>query len=251
MRFSTRTVRALAVLAALAASVCAADAMTVRPLAVDLQTSGRGMNQIISVQNTSDAAIPVELSVEGLTIDSQGPHPSGKDPGDLVVFPPQALIQPGQTQTFRIQYVGDTSLTLSKHYYIKVAQLPVTLPQGQSGIQLLYNFQVLASVGPEGAKPAMHVLSAAIAKDHDGKPAPLITIANDSATYGYVSRGELHVAETDASGHEIFSQNYSSAELQQKLGMGLVDGGQQRQFMLPVVLPSADGTVSAHFTLKN
>ena len=62
----------------------------------------------------------------------------------------QAMIQPGQTQTFRVQYVGDPDLARSKHYYVTVAQLPVQMPQGQSAIQILYNFQVLVSVSPSG-----------------------------------------------------------------------------------------------------
>src|SRR3546814_13905099 len=56
---------------------------------------------------------------------------TSQDPGDLVVFPAQAVIQHGQSQVFRVQYVGDAELDKSRHYYVTVAQLPVQLPQGE------------------------------------------------------------------------------------------------------------------------
>ncbi len=228
-----------------------ASAMTVRPVVLDLKTSGRGMNQVISVQNTSVDAIPVELTAQELIIDAEGAHPTGKDPGDLVIFPPQAVIAPGATQTFRVQYVGDPALRTSKHYYITVAQLPVKLSSAKAGVQIVYNFAVLASVGPDGVKPSLHVSSAAIGKDAAGKPVPVITIANDSATYGYLAHGELDIVEKDSAGRTVFTKSLTGPEIAQSVGMGLVDPGLERKFTLPIALPSAAGTVSAEFKPAN
>ena len=120
--------------AAISASVV--DAMTVQPVVVDLQTAGRAMSQVITVENTFATPLPVELTVQELELTPTGLKQTGKDPGDLLIFPPQALIAPGQTQTFRVQFVGDPTLAVSKHYYVTVAQLPVKLPEGQSAIQI-------------------------------------------------------------------------------------------------------------------
>lgn len=244
-----RTIGAtLAVFGMLVAPIYQAEAITVKPLVVDLKTSGRGMDQVVSVENTSAAVVPVQLTVQELVVESGETHATGKDPGDLVVFPPQALIQPGQTQTFRIQYVGDRGLTKSKHYYITVAQVPVKPKEGESAVQVVFSFQVLVSVGPQGAKPALHVSSAGVGKDGAGKPVPVITVANDSTTYGYLSRGKLRIIEKDPSGREVFRQTLTGPEIQEKLGMGLVTSGQARKFTLPAVLPLAEGTVEAKFT---
>lgn len=243
-----RALAALAVLATLATTAFDTVAMTVQPVVLDLQTSGRGMNQVVSVINDSASPLPVELNVQEFFISATGTQSTGKDPGDLVIFPPQALIQPGQTQTFRVQYVGNAALAKSKHYHINVAQLPVTLPKGQSRIQVLYNFVVLASVGPQSATPALRVLSTSLGKNDAGKSVPVVTVANDSATYGYLSRGKLRITGSDQSGKEVFRQTLSGAELQQSLGMGLIGSGQQRQFILPVVLPAEGRTVAAQFT---
>lgn len=225
-----------------------ADAMTVQPVVLDLSTSGRGMSQVITVENTFTSPLPVEMRIEELSFDENGAHGTGKDPGDLLVFPPSALIQPGQTQTFRVQYVGDPGLAKSKHYYVTVAQLPVKLPEGQSAIQILYNFQVLVSVAPPGAKPALKVTAAEIGKNDKGAPVPIITVSNSSIAHGYLSQGHLRITETDATGREVFHRTIPGPEIQQTIGFGLVTAGQTRRIMVPVVLPAEGGKVDAQFT---
>jgi fimbrial chaperone protein len=221
------------------------SAMTVQPVVIDLQTAGRDMSKIITVENTFATPLPVELTIQELKLTEDGVSLTGKDPGDLLVFPPQALIQPGQTQTFRVQYVGDPALAESKHYYITVAQLPVKLPEGKSAIQILYNFQVLISVGPGGAKPALSVTGAQVGRNAAGKPVPVITVSNASSAHGYLSSGRLRIVEKDASGKEVFRKTYSGPEIQQTIGFGLIGSRQTRKISVPVELPSDTGTVEA------
>lgn len=220
-------------------------AMTVQPVVIDLKTSGREMSQVVTVENTFANPLPVELTVQDLMLTDTGVVATGKDAGDLLVFPPQAMIEPGQTQSFRVQYVGDPALASSKHYYITVAQLPVKLPEGQSAIQILYNFQVLASVAPVGVKPSIEVRSAEVGKDGQGKPVAVLTVANGSPVHGYLSASKLRLVERDAAGKELFRRTLSGPEIQQTMGFGLVGGNQSRKVTVPLELPAADGTVEA------
>lgn len=240
-------VAAAASLAVLGIST-AVYAMTVQPVVIDLTTSGRGMSQTITVDNTFDRPLPIELRVEALDLVADGVRPTGRDTGELAFFPPQALIQPGQRQNFRVQYVGDPALARSKHFFITVAQLPVQTTDTQSNIQLLYNFQVLVSVSPEGVKPALSIASAEIGKDAEGATAPVITVSNASAAHGYLSRGRVRVVQFGANGREVFSKQFTGPELQQTIGYGLIGGGQTRRIVLPVKLPQADGRIEAQFT---
>src|SRR3569832_2458638 len=96
----------------------AVQAMTVQPVVVDLKPGGKDQSATISVLNTFTTPLPVELTVETLTFDESGAHPGAPDKTDLLLFPPQALIPPGQTQSFRIQWVGDPELATSRHYYV-------------------------------------------------------------------------------------------------------------------------------------
>src|SRR3546814_20986798 len=80
------------------------------------------MHPDIDSQEYARVGNPVELRVEGLVFDANGTRGTSQDPGDLVVFPAQAVIQPGQSQVFRVQYVGDAELDKSRHYYVTVAR---------------------------------------------------------------------------------------------------------------------------------
>jgi P pilus assembly chaperone PapD len=223
-------------------------AMTVQPVVLDLTTSGRGMSQAIIVENTFDRPLPVELRIETLELTADGVTPTGKDSGELAVFPPTALIQPGQRQSFRVQYVGEPDITRSKHFFVTVAQLPVQRADGTSNIQLLYNFQVLVSVAPEGAKPSLSIAGAEIARNAEGAPVPVVSVVNATAAHGYLSRGRLRIVQHDTAGKEVFRKQFSGPELQQTIGYGLIGGGQTRRMTLPVILPQSDGRVEAQFT---
>jgi len=243
----TRFLRAVAALAIAALPANAVTAMTVQPVVIDLETAGRGMSQVVTVENTFATPLPVELTVQQLELTDDGVKQTGVDPGDLLVFPPQALIQPGQTQAFRVQYVGDPDLAESKHFYITVAQLPVKLPEGQSAIQILYNFQVLVSVGPNGMKSELAVTGSTVDTANEGHREPVVTVHNSSARYGYLSQGRLRVVAKDAAGNEVLRETMTGPEVQQRMGFGLVGGNQTRKVRLPVELPAEAGTVEVTF----
>jgi fimbrial chaperone protein len=234
--------------AALCLSPVSAVAMTVQPVLVDLTPSGQGMTQVITVENTFATPLPVEMRVEALQFDETGVKATGQDDGNLLVFPQQALIQPGQKQTFRVQWTGDPTLARSQHYYVTVAQLPVQLPDAQSAIQILYNFQILASVGATNKTPAISVLSS-YAKREGETSTVLMDVQNTADTYGYLSQGRLTVVEKDSAGKEVFRRTLDPAEIQQTIGFGLIGPGQRRTLALPLALPQAEGgRVEVSFT---
>lgn len=238
----------LALAALVALQPALSTAMTVQPIVIDLETAGRGMSQVITVENTFETPLPVELTVQRIELTGDGVKLTGVDDGDLLIFPPSALIAPGETQSFRVQYVGDPALAESHHYYVTVAQLPVKLPEGQSAIQILYNFQVLISVGPNGMKPDLAVTKAEIVTDEQGRHQPMLTVQNGSPRYGYLSQGRLKVVAFDPTGKEVFRETLNGPEIQQRMGFGLIGGSQNRQLRIPTDLPSADGRVEVTFT---
>jgi fimbrial chaperone protein len=230
------------------AAAAPAAAMTVSPVVLNLSTSGRGMTQTINVENSFATPLAVELRVEELLPDGNGFTSTAKDPGDLLVFPPQAMIQPGQTQAFRVQYVGDPDLARSKHYYVTVAQLPLQRGEGQPNIQVLYNFQVLVSVSPQGAKPALTVPRAEVAATDDRRPAVALTVANTGTAHGYLSEGRLRIVQKDRSGKRLSEKSFAGTDIQQAIGYGLIASGQTRRVIVPIDLAAPDVTVEAFFT---
>jgi fimbrial chaperone protein len=252
---SMKVVAAAAAVMALLTAV-SAWAMTVQPVVLDLKPSGRGMSATVTVQNTFTSPMPVGITVDALNFDEKGVKPTGKDPGDVIVYPPQALIPPGQTQTFRVLWAGDPELPVSRHYYVTVAQLPVKMPEGQSAIQILYNFQVLVNVGATNGKAQLSITDTgavmAEVKPPPGQtaevpakkqPEPEIVVHNDGPNYGYLSHATIEITENDPSGKEIFNKTLSPQEIQQSIGFGLIGPNAQRRVVIPVMLPTVQGTV--------
>lgn len=222
-----------------------AVATTVSPVVIDLQSSGRGVAANISVTNTGDKPLPMEIAVSALDSNATGLAPGSGSTENLLVMPPSALIPAGQSQSFRVQWIGDPLPAASHHYYVGINQLPVKLPEGQSAVQIVYNFQVLVSVGATNGKPALAIQSASIGADKDGKPAPSVTVTNSGTTYGYMSQKKLRIAQTDAAGKSLFEKTISGNEFQQLVGYGLIATGQTRTMVLPIALPSRSGTLTA------
>ena len=225
-----------------------AAALTVKPVVIDMTTGGRGMTQTIAVENDSAAPVPVELRLEDLAFSIEGLKGTQKDSGDLLAFPPQALIAPGQTQIFRIQYGGDPALVGSKHYYVTVAQVPVKLPGAQSAVQIVYNFAVLVNVSAQGTRANIRVEGTEIATDKDGKAQPVLLLHNDGAAYGYLSTNRVQIVARDTAGKELYRKVWSPAEFQQSFGYGLVAAGQSRRMIIPVTLPIGSGKIDAEIS---
>ena len=221
-------------------------AMTVQPVVVDMSMTGRQMSAPVRVENNGPNPLPVEVRLveTDFAVDAVGASDRLSD--DIIAFPPQAIIPPGETQVFRLQYVGDPGADRSKHYYAEVAQLPVELPEGQSAIQILDNFQVMVNVAsPTAGDAALTIESAEIVQNAEGKNMAAFTVRNSGRNYGYLSSGNLTIRHTDAAGNETVRRTLTGNEIQQMIGFGLVGPEMTRRFVSPVEVGSADGQVEA------
>ena len=233
----------------LAAMASAAWAMSVSPVVIDLEPAGRRSSQIVTVENRYARPIVLEMRVQEAEYTDEGVHGTGVASDDLLAFPPQVIIPPNGTQAVRVQYVGEPDVTRGKHYFMTVAQLPVELPEGQTAVQLLYNFQVVVGVNPSRVRPQIAVQSANIfTETGDGSARLQLVLTNDSAAYGYLSGGSLRVIQRNAAGTEVYNHLFSPEEIAQVIGYGLVGAGQTRRLLTPIILPEAGGSVEARFT---
>lgn len=224
----------------------AAYAMSVSPILLDLKPSGRQASGQIRVVNTSQGTLPVELKVKTASVGPDG-RVTTSDEGvdDLLMFPPQALIAPGATQVFRVQWIGDPDIPRSKTFMVSVAQQPVALPAETSGIQLLYDFQVVVNVAPLTGQPNLQVRGAELTTDERGVRRAALTVSNDSNVHGYLSGASLRLELRDDRGGRVWSQSYSPDDLRARVGIGLLQPGATRRFLLPFDLPSEGTTITA------
>ena len=224
----------------------AAYAMSVTPILLDLKPSGRQASGQIRVVNTTQGTLPVELKAKIATVDREGRVTTSEDDvDDLLMFPAQALIAPGATQVFRVQWIGEPDIDNSKTFMVSVAQQPVTMPAGTSGIQLLYDFQVVVNVAPMTGEPRLEVSGAELVTDGEGARRVALTMSNDSNVHGYLSGASLRLELRDDRGGRVWSQTYSPDDLRARVGMGLLQPGATRRFMLPFDLPTEGTTITA------
>ena len=216
-----------------------AKAMSVSPLVLDLSTSGGKTSSQISVVNDSAKPLPVEIVVLRIELDEKGEMATKPAGDDFLVLPQQALVAPGATQSFRLQWVGDPQIKASQSYVFSVNQVPVKMPAGKNGVQVVFNFATIVNVAPSVGKADIDLIKAGIGKDDKGKTRPELTVKNP---------GNIHAKLTDATiklSSGSWSQTLTPAQLRQIVGIGLVQPGKTRRFLIPVDMPEGVSQVTA------
>lgn len=233
----------LAAVVMVVASAVPASAFNIAPVIVDLLASGRRSSSIVTMQNTFSTTVPVELTASVVElVDNEFKAVDG-EVEDLLVFPSQAVVEPGQSQAFRIQWVGDQAPDQSRHFYVSVNQLPVDLPENENALQVLYSFRILVNVAAASARAELQVRSATI-QTIDGRSVPVVEVENTGHAYGYVGKGRMTVIQTNDAGEEVFRQSYEPDVIQRIMGLGLIPSGLTRRLPLNIELPQATGRLS-------
>lgn len=241
LRMRAATAAALVALCAFAGT---ASAMTVAPLQVEMISTGSASRNQITVTNPTKTPLPVETLLERLELDEQGNRKTIKAGEDFLVFPPQAIIPPGGTQVFRLQWVGEPTLAQSQSYLFSVNQVPVKLPKGDNKIQVVMSFGVVINVGPAQISPNLRIVGSGITTDKSGKRRAYITVENPTKAHALLPDGKISLTGSG------WSQTLSSSEIREKIGIGLVQPGKRRKFVVPLDVPASVTTVHASLDYK-
>ncbi|WP_169628057.1 fimbria/pilus periplasmic chaperone [Ferrimonas senticii] len=127
-----------------------------------LESAGAKSQGQYRVVNTGDQPLAVEVVISKRLVDGQYQEQLVAS-DDFMVLPPQAMVPPGQFQSFRVRYIGEPGLSASESYRISFEQVSLDNKPTESGVEMLFNFATLVFVDPP--KPALN-LSASIV---DGK----------------------------------------------------------------------------------
>lgn len=230
----TRRWIALAGFAALTALGLSGEALalSVAPMQVELISAGMRSHSSVAVINNSDAPMPIEAVVQKMTLDESGKATTTKTNGeDFLIVPPQAIIPPGATQNFRIQWLGEPKLEASESYYVFFNQVPVKMPAGKAGVQVVMSFGVMVNVAPPGGPATLQVAATGVTTDAKGHIHPTLTVDNPGRVHALLPNFNVRVATGS------FAQTPPSGLIAEKIGSGLVQPGKRRKFVLPVELP--------------
>jgi P pilus assembly chaperone PapD len=186
--------RAICTAILIIAAPVTALAYQVTPMIYDMAPAGKNAASVIRITNTQAQPITVEIQAEKRLFDEAGKE--SREPADekFVLFPPQAIVQPGATQAVRVQYVGPQTLDKSETYTVTVRQVPVQLPNdGKTGVQFVFNFSTVANIVPPGAKAQISASTEALPLSPDGKTLRL-TVRNTGSKYANLSRSSVELS---------------------------------------------------------
>jgi P pilus assembly chaperone PapD len=216
-----------------------ANAMSVEPLLLEVTSLGKGATQSFRVVNTGTDTLLVEVTVSRIEIGVDGEASYEATDDDFLIYPPQANIAEGAAQTFRVQWIGDPDIQASRNYRLAVSQVPVKLPEGTSGIQITMSFGVIVSVSPTVGQATVASNGAKFAIMENGEPAIALNVKNTGNQHAYMRDAAISLSAGN------WSQKLTAYEVGQKVGLGIVQPGKERRFLIPVDVPPGVSDITA------
>ncbi|URW75579.1 hypothetical protein M9980_13805 [Sphingomonas donggukensis] len=146
-------------------SLPAAYAYSVQPMIYSLTPSGSGASARITITNSKEGLLNVEIEPYSVVADDAGKRTFTPAPDDFLIFPPQASIQGDKSQLFQVRYVGAPTLAKGKVYVLRVRQMntiDLVKPQDpaaqtQTQLKMSVNFNTTAIVQPREMTPKISV----------------------------------------------------------------------------------------------
>ena len=146
----------VAVLALLVTSTFVALAYEVEPMRIVLDIGSGRTSSILNVRNTRDRDLPIEIVMKRRVVHPDGSQEFVPADEDFSIFPPLALIEPGNSQAVRITYIGDPTIEDSQAFVAEVQEVPVS-QDGFTGVVFAYNFGVAVYVRADQAQASVSV----------------------------------------------------------------------------------------------
>ncbi|MBM6549903.1 fimbria/pilus periplasmic chaperone [Marinomonas ostreistagni] len=144
-----------------------AMALTISPLVIEMNTDHRLTSQLI-VTNNSTQKLALEANVHQLSFGADGAiHTSENPDKNVLVFPPAVLLEPGQQQAFRVQWISQAPLKTSQSYFVRFSTANLKQDSGQveflpkrfsTGINVKLHYNALLHVYSSAQKPDVSVI---------------------------------------------------------------------------------------------
>lgn len=199
-----------------------AEAYEVGPIRLVLVPNQGQRSASISINNTDATPLRVEIKALRRLVAEDGTQTFKPADDDFVIFPPQAEVAPGKSQSIRFQYIGPPVSDLSAAYVIQVVQLPVVDP-AFSGVRFTYNFGVAVYLDPPRAKEKLELVSA-----ERTATGLRLRVRNEGTSYGLLTNRRI---VANSAGNPV---NLDPAQLGARVSNPLVPPKSERLFEIAV-----------------
>jgi fimbrial chaperone protein len=219
-------------------------AIDVTPMVMHITPSGSGAGYRLSIRNTEDQPVTVELQAFRMTVDENGVRALSDEVDDLAIFPPQSVIPPNREQVVQVRYVGSPDAG-PQMYLVRVGQLPVTFSSDAASatgaaVQVAFNVNTHVLMAPAGARPELRVVSAQKADNGD------ILIVAENQGAGFASLREARYTLRSGGGTvDVRPQDVVLGQV------STLPGGARRNIRIPAALaPGVSADVTASIELS-
>jgi len=192
--------RKAGVIASLMASAVLAaplSAYEVNPMVMELRPTGQGSSASGVITNSHDVPIAVEIQVFARTQNPDGSDILVAENDDVIVTPPQTVIQPGESQTFRVSWVGEQAPEKEMAYRLVTNQLPIKFKEEKrdnyvAEVTMRYRYEIALYIQPPGSTPKATLQSARVVEDK-GQRLLELSISSDGNRRAILEKPQLQL----------------------------------------------------------
>jgi P pilus assembly chaperone PapD len=216
--------------------------MSVAPLVLEMGSGASNRSAQFLVENDSANSKPVEVTVFEIELAENGEQRRSQASSEFIIFPATRMLPPHSKQLFRVQWAG-SPLAKSKTFVFALNEIPVKMPNEKTGVQVVFNFDIIANVAPPSGSRTLDIVSGEVVS-RNGHSYPSFLLSNS---------GNVHAKLSDATvtlKAGSWMKTVTPGELQLLLGAGLVQPGKRRRLIIPVDLPAQAISVSADISYQ-
>ncbi|MEQ8559140.1 MAG: fimbria/pilus periplasmic chaperone [Henriciella sp.] len=164
-----------------------AQAFEFSPIVAQFSPTGAGSARTFVVKNTHQEPIALQIEVFRRSADKLGNETREPDYDSFIVTPPQLVLAPGQSQSIRAQWVGESDPDMELSYRLVVDQLPIpyqneTTSEGISvDVKMGFRYEAALYVIPSEGGPEARIESSEVVTGEDGKSVLRMTVKNVGA----------------------------------------------------------------------
>lgn len=209
--------------------------------------SGSGSSFRLMIRNTDAVPITLEISPYRVAVDETGAAVRTAEEADIILFPPQTIVQPGGEQAIQVRYVGDPAIAEGRLYAIVVGQLPIDFTTvnntdaSQTQVKIGFDFVSHLVVQPEAARAVLEL--SAVSRQANGDLS--FQVRNTGSGVALLRDAEWSLSSAGGQPLTIPSDNVDFGAFG-----AILPGGQRAVTITAANAPGMTGDVTAAITLK-
>ena len=181
-----------------------ANSYDLKPIIIQLAPTGAGSIQSVLITNTHNEPIAVEVRAYTRLQNPDGTETRTPEDENLIITPPQMVIAPKASQSFKVRWVGDPAPDKEIAFRLVSTQLPIKFKNEKKGnidvnVSMNYRYEAALYIVPPSSKPSARLTGLAPVKDKDGKTWLEAKILSDGTRRAILSNPVLVVRPANGS----------------------------------------------------